>query len=50
MMGCELIWEPDEARKVKAMMEEATGQPCPCLRGLKCLLVSEETIQKMGAA
>ncbi len=40
MRGCEVLWDDIvQANRVQAIVEDATGQPCPCLQGRECPLL-----------
>jgi hypothetical protein len=39
--ACEAVFDMETSEKVQALIEEATGSPCPCIGGLPCPLVSE---------
>jgi hypothetical protein len=36
---CETIYGRERAAKLQAYIEDATGEPCPCKRGISCLLM-----------
>ena len=36
---CELLWDMERADQVQAVIESASGAPCPCMRGMHCPLV-----------
>lgn len=40
MRACEAIYDMRTSLKVQALIEEATGSPCPCVGGLACPLLS----------
>lgn len=40
MRACEAIYDMATSVKVQAMIEEATGLPCPCTSGQGCPLLS----------
>lgn len=42
MRGCEVIWDEQTADKVEAMVERATGGPCPCRVGNDCPLLPKD--------
>lgn len=42
MTLCEMVWTPERARKVTAQVEDVTGQPCPCKRGLPCPFIKPD--------
>jgi hypothetical protein len=35
---CQRLFGSERGRVIIEMIEEVTGQPCPCKRGLRCLL------------
>ena len=39
MLGCELLFDEEKAARIRAMIEDATGELCPCARGLVCPLL-----------
>jgi hypothetical protein len=36
MRGSETRWDDRTAARIQALVERATGMPCPCKRGLIC--------------
>ena len=44
MRGCEVAWDIETADRIQGLVEEATGMPCPCKRGLPCLVVPREVV------
>ena len=44
MRGCEMIWDAVDARRVQQLVQEATGEDCPCIKGDGCPLLTPETI------
>jgi hypothetical protein len=42
--ACEMVWDPVRAEQVRTIVESATGQPCPCKRGLPCPFVRLEPV------
>lgn len=43
LRGCELLWEDvDMADRAQALVEAATGEPCPCATGRRCPLLPRE--------
>lgn len=40
MRACEAVYDMRTSEKVQALIEEATGKPCPCTGGLPCPLLS----------
>lgn len=43
MLGCEILWGPEDAARVRQLVEEATGEDCPCLQGRVCPLLPSST-------
>ncbi len=41
MYEIEALWPPEKAARIRAMIEEATGQPCPCSRGKRCPILGD---------
>jgi hypothetical protein len=39
MLGCELLFSVEKAEQVQRMVEEATGEQCPCKRSAPCPLL-----------
>ena len=39
MFACEYVWDPVRAAEVRAIVERATGGPCPCATGRSCPFV-----------
>lgn len=39
MRLCEVIWDVEKSDRIQAMVESASGQACPCVRGLECPLI-----------
>lgn len=39
MLGCQMLFGTERAVDVQRMVEEATGEMCPCLAGRECPLV-----------
>lgn len=39
MLGCELLFSAEKAKKVRALVEETIGESCPCKRGASCPLL-----------
>lgn len=37
-----MVWGVKEGHKVRVLIEEATGEPCPCSQGKCCPLVPAE--------
>jgi hypothetical protein len=42
MRTCEAIYGPVQGRNIEALIVGATGQGCPCVRGLPCPLTDSE--------
>ena len=42
MYQCERLFGIDEGLKIRALVEAATGEPCPCKQGSPCLLPEVE--------
>ena len=40
MRACEAVYDMETSGKVQALIEAATGSPCPCVGGLPCPLLS----------
>lgn len=40
--GCEVIWDLATADKMQELIEGATGQPCPCKRGQRCMVIPDD--------
>lgn len=47
MYGCEVMWGDDRAVKVQALVEESTGQLCPCKRGEGCPLLPKDMAARL---
>jgi hypothetical protein len=45
-LGCELVWTTDMGAQAQRMIEDATGLPCPCKRGLTCPLLAWLTAER----
>lgn len=45
MFFCEALLGPDQAARVQATVERASGQPCPCRRGVVCPLIPAEGLR-----
>ena len=41
MLGCELLFGEEKGARIRAMIEDATGAPCPCARDRACPLLGE---------
>lgn len=39
MIGCEVLFGKVVGAQAQAMIEAATGGPCPCVQGLRCPLL-----------
>lgn len=44
MRGCEAVYDIETAGKVQAMIEKATGRPCPCIHGKVCPLIPGDVV------
>jgi hypothetical protein len=39
MYGCELLFGLERSREIRALVEDATGEPTPCNQGKPCPLL-----------
>ena len=35
------MWDAEDAKRVQELMEQGTGEPCPCKRGKRCPILPE---------
>jgi hypothetical protein len=42
MLECEVLFGVTRGREIQALIEKISGEPCPCKRGLGCLLAPPE--------
>jgi hypothetical protein len=45
MQVCEVIYGCERGRAMVALLETATGQPCPCKQGIPCPLMPSGSLQ-----
>lgn len=43
LLPCQLMFGIERAAEVRELIETATGEDCPCLRGLRCILLDPLT-------
>ena len=41
VLGCELLFGEEKGARIRAQIEDAIGEACPCVRGLTCPLLGE---------
>lgn len=41
LLTCEVIYGQERGRQLRACIEGATGQPCPCRQGQACPLMAD---------
>jgi hypothetical protein len=42
MLGCTILFGEEEGARVRALIEGATGGPCPCTRGETCPMLARQ--------
>lgn len=50
MYWCERLMETQTALHVQKTIQDVTGLPCPCMRGLVCPLAPSETAARKANA
>lgn len=43
-LGCEILFDEDEGRRMQKLVEAAVGGPCPCKTGRSCPLIPEQKV------
>lgn len=43
-LGCEVLFDEDEAKRMQELVETALGRPCPCKTGRGCPLLPEDKV------
>lgn len=49
MQVCEVIYGCERGRAMVALLETATGQPCPCKQGIPCPLMPRDVAVTLPA-
>lgn len=49
MRGCEVVWDVETADRVEELVEESTGEPCPCRQGKTCPFVPSGAGRSLAA-
>lgn len=39
VLPCQLMFGVERGEQIRGLIEDATGEACPCMRGLRCVLL-----------